>query len=211
MVLSSLYHNNYSQRQLHIGNNNYMLFLKAIHFLCLSLILTIFFKNSFASQLHIDEIFDRYQYIMDDWDGTDLQYKENANINLNLELDQLVESGISISLIQTAIEEKLTHTKKKAEYRTLLSSLEKQNLSSDEITAMTLKFMTENTGVSGSSFNGKGGGGTNFKKYALIGAALVAVVTVYLIIKCKKKKTKTPPDMPICYIFYLDGTCYRYF
>lgn len=62
----------------------------------------------------INGVFDEYHYAMDDWDGSNRSYKEDAELRLADSLKALVQDGVSPSEIQTQMEtEFLIHVRKK--------------------------------------------------------------------------------------------------
>jgi len=93
-------------------------------------------KNAVSSQKGaalVGEVFDEYQHFMDDWDGKDESYKAEYDARLRDNLNDLIADGVSLTDIQTEMENRILNPKKKKEYRAFLESLKQQNLSEDKM------------------------------------------------------------------------------
>lgn len=130
----------------------------------------------------VDEVFQKFQYAMSvEWDQKDETFKQQAEKDLISALLALVESGISLEEIQAHMQKTILSAEARVEYQRMVSAMEGQNLSKDEITAKTLEFM-KNAQAQGLSFNGEGGPGGH-SKWTLIVVVILVVVVTHLCMK----------------------------
>lgn len=143
----------------------------------------------------IDNVFSQYQFDMDGWDGSDLQFKKEADQRLNEDLNNLIASGVSAEDIQSVMEGRILSPAARAEYKMIVEALKVQKASQEDVSKVAMNFMINNQ-ASGSAFSSDGAR-INYKRIALIaGAAILAAVIVVSIKNCKDKKVD-PPQPPV--------------
>lgn len=59
----------------------------------------------------VQDVFSEYQYQMDDWNGSDKTYKEEADARLADNLRSLLDSGVSINEIQSQMESRILNVR----------------------------------------------------------------------------------------------------
>lgn len=132
-----------------------------------------------SSEAKVEETFDRFHYTMAvEWDQRDENFKVQAENDLADALMALQASGVSMSVIQKRMETSLLNGKNQQEYRRFLAALKAQNVSPEEASALTSKFMEKNY-AEGTNFNG---GGTHSRRRIITAIIIIAVVT-YIIIR----------------------------
>lgn len=130
----------------------------------------------------VDEVFQKFQYAMSvEWDQKDEAFKLLAEQDLIKSLLALVETGISLEEIQARMQKTILSAEARVEYQRMVSAMEGQNLSKEEITAKTLEFM-KNAQAQGLSFNGEGGPGGH-SKWTLIVVVIIVVVVTHLCLR----------------------------
>lgn len=132
-----------------------------------------------SSESKIDETFDRFHYTMAvEWDQRDENFRIQAENDLADALLALQASGITMSSIQKRMEKSLLKGKNQKEYRRFLQALKSQNVSPEEASKLTSKFMEKNY-AEGTHFNGEG----SHNRGKIIAAIIIIAVVTYIIIR----------------------------
>ncbi len=132
-----------------------------------------------SSEAKVEETFDRFHYTMAvEWDQRDENFRVQAENDLADALMALQASGVPMSAIQKRMETSLLSGKNQQEYRRFLTALKAQNVSPEEASALTTKFMEKNY-AEGTNFNG---GGT-YSRGKIIAAIIIIAVVTYIIIR----------------------------
>ena len=132
----------------------------------------------------IEKVFNKFRYDMTvEWDQLDPYFKDHAQKELELSLDDLKKSGVSEEQIQDYMMKNILHESARKDYQNLIETMKKQGLSEEEASAQMMNFMEKNY-QAGVSFSG--GGSASYRRVAIIVGLVVVGVVAYIIIRKHK-------------------------
>ena len=136
------------------------------------------------SNKKIEKVFNKFRYDMTvEWDQLDPYFKDHAQKELELSLDDLKKSGVSEEQIQDYMMKNILHESARKDYQNLIETMKKQGLSEEEASAQMMNFMEKNY-QAGVSFSG--GGSASYRRVAIIVGLVVVGVVAYIIIRKHK-------------------------
>ena len=143
-----------------------------------------------STEKRIGNAFNKFRYDMTvEWNQQDAYFKEYAQTEFENSLLALRAEGVTVEDIQTYMEKSILDAKTKNDYRRLVASMKKQDISEDEASVVAMNFMEKNYSQSASFSSGSS---ANYKKIAIIvGVVIIGVVTFLIIRNCKKNDSTT--------------------
>lgn len=143
-------------------------------------------KAKVSTEARVAEAFDKFRYDMTvEWDQQDPYFKQYAQRELENALMVLKAEGVSVTDIAAYMEKSILDETSKKEYKNLLATIEKQNLSEEEASVVAMNFMSKKY-QNGLGFTS--GASRNYRKILIIVGVIIVGVVTCLIIKHKKKK-----------------------